>query len=49
MLHRLSSKNSIDLSKIKIKEVDDSKLNRQNEYDFTLPISKVQIKFKLLK
>jgi hypothetical protein len=39
---------TVDLSKIKIKEVDDSKLNRQNEYDFTLPISKVQIKFKLL-
>ena len=39
---------TVDLSKIKIKEVDDSKLNRQNEYDFTLPVSKAQIKFKLL-
>lgn len=39
---------AIDLSKIKIKEVDDSKLNRKNEYDFILPISKTPIKFKLL-
>jgi hypothetical protein len=38
----------VDLSKIKIKEVDESKLNRYNEYDFTLPVSKTQIKFKLL-
>ena len=39
---------TIDLSKIKIKEVDESKLNRKNEYDFVLPISKTPIKFKLL-
>jgi hypothetical protein len=38
----------VDLSKIKIKEVDESILNRQNEYPFTLPVSKSQIKFKLL-
>jgi hypothetical protein len=39
---------TIDLSNIKIKEVDESVLNRKNEYDFTLPVSKSQIKFKLL-
>jgi hypothetical protein len=38
----------VDLSKIQIKEVDESILNRQNEYAFTLPISKSKIKFKLL-
>jgi hypothetical protein len=39
---------TIDLANIKIKEVNESLLNRQNEYDFTLPISKTPIKFKLL-
>lgn len=39
---------TIDLSKIKIKEIDESLLNRNNEYPFTLPVSKTQIKFKLL-
>jgi hypothetical protein len=39
---------SIDLSKIKVKEIDESILNRKNEYDFVLPISKTPIKFKLL-
>lgn len=39
---------TIDLSNIKIKEVDESKLNRDNEYDFFLPISKTNIKFKLI-
>jgi hypothetical protein len=38
----------IDLSKIQIKELDESKLNRNNEYEFILPISKTPIKFKLL-
>ena len=38
----------VDLSKIKVKEVDESILNRQNEYDFILPISKTPIKFKLI-
>ena len=33
---------------IKIKEVDESILNRDNEYDFFLPISKTNIKFKLI-
>ena len=39
---------NIDLSKIKIKEIDESLLNRYNEYSYTLPVSKTQIKFKLL-
>ena len=39
---------NIDLSKIQVKEVDESLLNRQNEYDFVLPVSKTSIKFKLL-
>ena len=38
----------VDLSKIQIKEVDESLLNRKNEYDFILPVSKTPIKFKLL-
>lgn len=38
----------IDLSKIEIKEIDDSYLNRTNEYDFILPQTKTPIKFKLL-
>ena len=39
---------TVDLSKIKIKEVDESKLNRDNEYEFILPKTKTPIKFKLL-
>ena len=39
---------TIDLSKIKIKEIDESVLNRSNEYNFILPVSKTPIKFKLL-
>jgi hypothetical protein len=39
---------NIDLSKIKIKEIDESLLNRYNEYSYTLPVSKTQIKFKLI-
>lgn len=39
---------TIDLSKIKIKEIDTSILNRNNEYEFQLPISKVVVKFKIL-
>jgi len=39
---------TIDLSKINVKEVDESLLNRSNEYSFTLPVSKTPIKFKLL-
>jgi hypothetical protein len=38
----------VDLSKIKIKEIDETILNRDNEYPFLLPVSKVPIKFKLL-
>ena len=36
---------TVDLSKIKIKEVDDLKLNRDNEYEFNLPRTKTPIKF----
>ena len=39
---------TIDLSKIKIKEIDEDRLNRDNEYEFILPKSKTPIKFKLL-
>ena len=39
---------TIDLTTIKVKEVDESLLNRQNEYSFILPNSKTPIKFKLL-
>lgn len=39
---------TIDLSKVQIKEVDFSKLNSDNEYEYTLPQSKTPIKFKLL-
>jgi hypothetical protein len=38
----------IDLSKIQIKDLDSSKLNSENKYDFELPISKKKIVFKLL-
>lgn len=38
----------IDMSKLNIKEIDDTILNRENEYDFSLPKSGAQIKFKLL-
>lgn len=38
----------IDLSKVQTKDVDDSKLNRNNRYDFELPLLKKKIKFKLL-
>lgn len=38
----------VDMSKLSIKEVDETLLNRQNEYQFTLPQSKTSIKFKLL-
>ena len=43
-----TQKVSIDLSQIQTKEVDDSKLNSENRYDFELPMSKKKIKFKLL-
>lgn len=38
----------VDLSKVQIKEVDESKLNTKNEYEFTLPVSKKKLKFRLL-
>ena len=39
---------TIDLSQIQKKSLDKELLNRKNEYDFILPISKTQIKFKFL-
>ena len=39
----------IDLSQIQTKEVDDTLLNRENRYEFVLPISKKKIKFKFKK
>jgi len=39
---------SVDMSNLKNKEIDYSKLNRKNEYDFTLPKCGVKIKFKIL-
>jgi hypothetical protein len=39
---------TIDLSKVQIKEVDYSLLNRKNEFSYTLPFSKTSIKFKIL-
>lgn len=38
----------LDLSQLKIKDIDESLLNRNNEYDFVLPVSKTPIKFKIL-
>jgi hypothetical protein len=43
-----NQKVSIDLSKIQIKEVDEELLSPSNSYDFELPTSKKQIKFRLL-
>ena len=36
------------MSQLKIKEIDESKLNRNNEYDFILPKTKTPIKFKIM-
>lgn len=38
----------VDMSQLNTKEIDESKLNRKNEYDFVLPKSGVSIKFKLM-
>ena len=38
----------VDLSKIKTKEVDTSLFNYKNEFDYTTPIGKNKIKFKIL-
>jgi len=44
----MRQKVSIDLSKVQTKDVDFSKLNRKNVYEFELPLSKKKIKFKML-
>ncbi len=38
----------IDLGKVKTKDIDFNKLNRDNKYEFTLPSTGKKIKFKLL-
>lgn len=38
----------IDLGNIKVKEIDESLLNRENRYPYTLPHSNIPIEFKLL-
>ena len=38
----------VDLSVVKVKEVDESVLSRENRYEFTLPTSGKKIQFKLL-
>lgn len=38
----------IDLGKVKTKDVDYKRLNRENKYEFTLPSNGKKIKFKLL-
>ena len=43
-----AQKVAIDLSKIQIKEVNESLLNSENKYEFDLPTAKKKIKFKLL-
>lgn len=39
---------NIDLSKVQVKDIDMSKLNSDNRYEFTLPNSKKEVVFKFL-
>jgi hypothetical protein len=43
-----NQKVTIELSKVQTKEIDESVLNRENRYEFFLPLSKKKVKFKLL-
>lgn len=43
-----NQKVKIDLAKVQTKDIDETKLNRNNRYEFELPLSKKKIKFKLL-
>jgi len=43
-----TQKVTIDLSKVETKDIDESLLNSENRYSFTLPTSKKEIKFRLL-
>ena len=43
-----NQRTSIDLSKIQTKEIDESLLNRENKYEFELPLSKKKVVFKIL-
>jgi hypothetical protein len=38
----------VDMATLSTKEIDETKLNRNNEYDFLLPKSNTPVKFKLL-
>ncbi len=39
---------TVDMSKLSIKEIDETKLNRNNEYEFVLPKTNTPIKFKIM-
>ena len=39
---------TIDLSKVQIKEINEEVFNKDNRYEFELPISKKKVIFKLL-
>jgi hypothetical protein len=39
---------TVDISKLNVKEIDTTRLNRNNEYDFVLPKTNVPIKFKIM-
>lgn len=43
-----NQKTSIDLAKIQTKEIDESLLNRENRYEFDLPLTKKKVVFKIL-
>ena len=43
-----SFKHTVDLSELKVKDVDYSKYNNINEFEYTLPVSNKKIIFKLL-
>ena len=43
-----NQRTSIDLAKIQTKEIDESLLNRENKYEFELPLSKKKVVFKIL-
>ena len=43
-----NQKVKIDLAKVQTKNIDETKLNRNNRYEFELPLLKKKIKFKLL-
>ncbi len=42
------TKTTVDLSKVQTKDIDLTKLNRENLYEFTTPVSKTKLTFKIL-